>query len=63
MHGYGRSTDLLFQAYSYMVECSYVALQALTIVQTVIHHHSKVFTSGQARVNPEHYVIKCVGGQ
>ena len=24
--------------------------------------HSKVFTAGQARVNPEHYVINCVGG-
>ena len=23
---------------------------------------SKVFTTGQARVDPEHYVIKCVGG-
>ena len=22
---------------------------------------SKVFTTGQARFNPEHYVIKCVG--
>ena len=33
------------------------------IVQTYIHHHSKVFITGQARVNPEHYVIKCVGGR
>ena len=24
---------------------------------------SKVFTTGQARFNPEHYVIKCVGGR
>ena len=24
---------------------------------------SKVFTTGQARVNSEHYVIKCVGGR
>ena len=23
---------------------------------------SKVFTTGQARINPEHYVIKCMGG-
>ena len=38
-------------------------LQALIIVQTIIHHHSKVFTTSQARVNPEHYVIKCVGGR
>ena len=40
-----------------------VALQELIIVQTIIHHHGKVFTSSQARVNPEHYVIKWVGGQ
>ena len=33
------------------------------IVQTNIHHCSKVFTAGQARVNPECYVIKCVGGR
>ena len=26
-----------------------------------IHHRSKVFTTGQARVNHERYVIKCVG--
>ena len=45
---------------SYMGE---LALQALIIVQTIIHHHSKVCVSGQARVNPEHYVIKCVGGR
>ena len=25
--------------------------------------HSKGFTSGQARVNSEHYVFKCVGGR
>ena len=24
--------------------------------------HSKVFTTGQARIYPEHYVIKCMGG-
>ena len=24
---------------------------------------SKVFTTGQARFNPEQYVIKCVGSQ
>ena len=24
--------------------------------------HSKVFTTGQARFNPEHYVTKCMGG-
>ena len=28
-----------------------------------IQGNSKVFTTGQARVNPEDYVIKCVGGR
>ena len=28
-----------------------------------MHHHSEIFTTGQVRVNPEHYVIKWVGGQ
>ena len=35
----------------------------IIIVQTYIHHHSKVFTTGQARMNHEYYVIKCMGGQ
>ena len=35
----------------------------IIIVQTNIHHRSKIFTTGQARVNPERYVIKCVGGR
>ena len=35
----------------------------IIIVQTNIHHRSKVFTTGQARVNHERYVIKCVGSQ
>ena len=62
MHGNGRSTDLLSQAYLY--GRILLALQVLIIiVQTIIHYHSKVFTTGQARVNPEHYVIKCVAGQ
>ena len=25
--------------------------------------HSKVFTTGQTRINPEHYAIKFVGGR
>ena len=37
-------------------------LQVLIIVQTNVHIHSKVFTTDQATVNPEHYVIKSVGG-
>ena len=35
----------------------------IIIVQTNIHHCSKVFATGQARVNHEHYVIKYVGGR
>ena len=53
------------QAYNYlifyMVEC--YKHHNDSIVQTIIHHHSKVFTTGQASVNPEHYVTKCVGGR
>ena len=63
MHGYGGSTDLLSQTYIYMVECILLVLQALIIVQTNIHHYSKLFTTGQARDNPEQYVIKCVGSR
>ena len=40
-----------------------MALQALIIVQTIIHHRSKVYLAGQARVILSNYVIKCVGGQ
>ena len=35
----------------------------IIIVQTNIRHHSKVFTTGQARVNHERYVLKCLGGR
>ena len=59
MHGYG-STDLLSQAYLY--DRMYLALQELIIVWTIIHSHNKIFTTGQARLNPEHYVIKFMGG-
>ena len=38
-------------------------LQALIIIQTIIHNNNNIFKSGQARVNSEYYVIKCVGGQ
>ena len=61
MHGYGRSTDLLSQTYIYMRERIASVTGTIIIVQTNIHHRSKVFTTGQARVNPERYVIKCVG--
>ena len=28
---------------------------------STLQGYSKIFTTGQARVNPKHYVIKCVG--
>ena len=34
----------------------------LDILSTPDQGHSKVFTTGQARFNPERYVIKCMGG-
>ena len=36
---------------------------SITRTMTNIHHRSKVFTTGQARVNPECYVTKYVGGR
>ena len=39
-----------------------LVLQALIIIQTNIHHHSKIFTTDRARDNPEDYVIKWMGG-
>ena len=61
MHGYGRRTDLLSQAYLY--GRTQLALQLLIIVRTIIHYHSKIFTTGHARVTLEHCIIKCVGGR
>ena len=55
--------QIYYPKHIYMAERIYVVLLVPIIVQTVIHHCSKVFTSGQARVNPDHYVIKCVGDQ
>ena len=55
--------DLLSQTYIYMRERSYSITDTIIIVQTNIHHRSKVFTTGQATVNHEHYVTKCVGGR
>ena len=43
--------------YTYLYDRAQLVLQAL---HTIIHHHSKVFTAGQARVTSEHHVIKCV---
>ena len=59
MHGYGRHTDLLSQTYIFMIEQK-LALQTLIIiiVQTIIHHCSKIFTTGQARA---YNIFGCVG--
>ena len=34
----------------------------LDLIKSFKQGRSKVFITGQARVNPEHYVIKCVCG-
>ena len=39
----------------------YICIYIYIYIYVCIQGHSKVFTIGQARVNPEHYVIKCVG--
>ena len=54
--------DLLSQTCIYMENVASVT-GTMIIVQTNIHHCSKLFTTGQARVNLEQYVIKCVGGR
>ena len=36
---------------------------ALVVVLAGVQGHGKVFTTGQTRVIPEHYVIKCMGSQ
>ena len=43
--------DLLSQTYIYMGDVASVT-GTMIIVQTNIHHRSKLFTTGQARVNP-----------
>ena len=53
MHGYGRSTDLLSQTYIDIWENVASVTGTIIIVQTNIHHCSKVFTTGQAGLNPE----------
>ena len=55
--------DLLSETCIYMGERIASIIGTIIIVQTDIHHHSKLFTTGQARVNLESYVIKCVGGR
>ena len=53
--------DLLSQTCIYMENVASIT-GTMIIAQTNIHHRSKLFTTGQARVNHERYVIKCVGG-
>ena len=37
-----------------------LALQTPIIAQIIIHHCTKVFTTDQARGNPEHFVNICI---
>ena len=60
MHVYARSTDLLSQ-HTFTWENVASVTGTIIIVQTIIYHRSKVFTTGQPRVNHEGYVIKFVG--
>ena len=55
--------DLLSQICIYIWENVGSVTGTMIIVETNIHHRNKLFTIGEARVNPEHYVIKCVGGR
>ena len=52
MHGYGRSRFIP----NMHLQCIWENVASVTgtmiIVQTNIHHRSKLFTTGQARVNP-----------
>ena len=39
-------------------------VEIMTAMKTEhVQGRSKVFITGQARINPEDYVIKCVGGR
>ena len=60
MYDYGGRTDLLSQRYIHLYGRTQLVLQALTIVQTIIHHCSNVITTGNPGLM--HCVIKCVGG-
>ena len=62
MHGYGRSRFVIPNMHLRIWENVASVTETMIIVQTDIHHRSKLFTTGQARVNAEHYAIKCVGG-
>ena len=63
MHGYGRSRFIIPNMHLAIWENIASITGTMIIIQTNIHHRSKLFTTGQARVNPERYVIKCVGGR
>ena len=62
MHGYGRSRFIPNMHIAIWENIASVT-GTMIIVQTNIHHRSKLFTTNQARVNPERYVIKCMGGR
>ena len=63
MHGYGRSRFIMPCKHASIWENVASITGTMIIVKTNIHHRSKLFTTGQARVNPECYVIKCVGSR
>ena len=49
MHDYDRRADLLSQTKLHLYDRMELVLQALIIVQTIIYHCSKVFTTDQTR--------------
>ena len=55
MYNYGRWTDLLSQTYIYIIEHSY-NITGINCCPYYIHLCSKVFTTDQGRVNPEHTI-------
>ena len=63
MNGYSKSRFIIQNIHLY--GRTYIAslTGTMIIVQINIHHHSKLFTTGRARVNTERNVIKCVGSR
>ena len=62
MHGYVEA-QIYYPKHTFIWENVASITGTIIIVQTNIHHHREVFTTGQARINHERYVIKCMGGQ
>ena len=52
MHGYGRSRYIPIPKHASIWENVASVTGTMIIVQTNIHHRSKLFTTGQARINP-----------